>query len=133
MTPNIGRTMTTGAETETVPRGSPTLLPTPPEGAPPHWPASTPWPTPGRRPAAGISNTGAPAAVGCGRQRPFPGAPDGDGGQDDGHCAHAPSITTTLPDFGLSLAGNCSAESKSSKLLHALPYRSEELLKESIL
>ena len=91
MTSTIGRTMTTGAETETVPRESPTLLPTPPEGAPPHWPASTPWPTPGRRPAAGISNAGAPAAIGRGRQRPFPGAPDGDGGEDDSHRAHAPS------------------------------------------
>ena len=34
MIPAIGRTMTTGAEMETVPRGTPALLPTPPEGAP---------------------------------------------------------------------------------------------------
>ena len=34
MTPTIGRTMTTEAEMETVPCGTPALLPTPPEGAP---------------------------------------------------------------------------------------------------
>ena len=34
MIPAIGRTMTTGAEMETVPRGTPALLPTPPERAP---------------------------------------------------------------------------------------------------
>ena len=34
MIPAIGRTMTPGAEMETVPRGTPALLPTPPEGAP---------------------------------------------------------------------------------------------------
>ena len=34
MIPAIGRTMTPGFEMETVPRGTPALLPTPPEGAP---------------------------------------------------------------------------------------------------
>ena len=34
MIPAIGRTMTTGAAMKTVPRGTPALLPTPPEGAP---------------------------------------------------------------------------------------------------
>ena len=34
MIPAIRRTVTTGAEMETVPRGTPALLPTPPEGAP---------------------------------------------------------------------------------------------------
>ena len=34
MIPAIGRTMTTGAEMETVTRGTLALLPTPPEGAP---------------------------------------------------------------------------------------------------
>ena len=34
MIPAIGRTMTTGSEMETVPRGTSALLQTPPEGAP---------------------------------------------------------------------------------------------------
>ena len=43
------------------------------------------------------------------------------------------SITTTIPDYGLSLAENCSVESKLTKLLHPSPYHPEELLKGRIL
>ena len=94
MIPAIGRAKTTGAEMETVPQGTPALPPTPPEGAPTS-PAGVNALADARAEARSwyLDNR-------CGRQRSLPGAPDGDGGQDDDHRAHAPSITTTLRKKG---------------------------------
>ena len=49
----IGRTVTTGAELETVPRGTPALPPEASEGAPTSPAGVNVRATPGRRPAAG--------------------------------------------------------------------------------
>ena len=65
----IGRTVTTGAELETVPRGTPALPPEASEGAPTSPAGVNVRATPGRRPAAGSPTLGGPTSP-AGRTSP---------------------------------------------------------------
>ena len=108
MIPTIERTMTTGTEVETVPRETSALLLTPPEGTPTS-PADADILADARAAGpqlvaqhqAGLRRrleglhqlvfrepVRRPAGNPC-RRRPLPGAPGGNGEQDDGHRAHA--------------------------------------------